>query len=610
MSKRRRLALEAPPPTIIVDVGEKPYLLDQVQAVVNPLDGEDRFIPTTCLDASQGVAGFDLDDVWSDKFLKAILVKDSHGTPPNIGQDIVCEIPQNITLSAGPYMLQSSTGRVFSVLRLFEDTNNTFVGGTVPDGPSRFRWLQASSHIPVPSKLYDSEPSEEQPLTGLRFGVKDAIDIAGLETGNGSKCYRESFPPRDSTAPCIGALIAAGAVMVGKLRCCQWCDGQDPLQRLEEVTPTNPRGDSFQKPSASSSGSAASCASYSWLDFTIGTDTGGSVRHPAGVNGLYGIRPSLDAMKSAGLVCTSLMDTPGVFARSAKVAESVAKVMMGMPAGAVARPPKRPRYKLLYAVEQDSTEPSETPKFFSRGFQGPEAGTPAGKLMEDFVKGLENFLEAKREEVCIFDLWKETHPETEPEDLLQATGSIYKNIVYGQLSRDVVQPFAQQYQQRHGRPPFIEEITQARLDYGASVSDSDLEQSIETLHAFAGWVNKVLLPAPGVESEEIPLLVYPQSWGRPQYRDELGRLESKEVFWNGFSVYSLSYSSGCPDYTIPVGEVSFTSKFTKREEHLPVALSLLAPRNMDTDLLELLTNLEERGLLKPVSCGSRLYEDS
>lgn len=461
----------------------------------------------------------------------------------------------------------------------------------------------------MPSRLYDAEPTPERPLSGMRFGVKDAIDIAGLETGNGSRCYREFYPPRNVTAVCIAKLLNAGAIMVGKMRLCQWCDGQDPLERLEEVTPTNPRGDGFQKPSASSSGSAAGCASYPWLDFTIGTDTGGSIRHPAGVNGLYGIRPSLGLVKSSGLVCTALMDTPGVLTRSAKVAEVVTKVMLDETGTPEANSRGNTRYKLLYAVEQESAEPSETPKFFSQKGRGPEAGTPAGKLFESFVQSLEKSLGCKRQEVCIYDLWRETHPNNTSDDLLQATDNIYKNIVYGQLSRDVVQPFAREYKARHGQPPFIEATTKARLDYGASISDEELQDSIKAFESFANWVNEVLLPHPSsAEGQEIPLLVYPQSWGRPQYRDDLAGLKTRQVFWSGFSVYSLSYCSGCPDFTLPIGEVPFRSKFTEREEYIPVALSLLAPRKMDAALLGLITSLEEEGVLRPVECGSRLYQ--
>lgn len=71
----------------------------------------------------------------------------------------------------------------------------------------------------------------------MRFAVKDVIDIKGLETACGSKCFGSLYPPKLSTAPFIRKLVRAGAVLVGKLRCTQFCDGQDPLERLLFLVP-------------------------------------------------------------------------------------------------------------------------------------------------------------------------------------------------------------------------------------------------------------------------------------------------------------------------------------------------------------------------------------
>ncbi|KAH8202993.1 hypothetical protein TruAng_002827 [Truncatella angustata] len=502
----------APQASVVVSIGGDLFLLNELKAVVEPLEGDERYLPATCslngqfarelLQPTNSRLIYD-DDTWPSEFLEVLIFPRSKGDYTGLSAT-VRELPGDLTLPVGPYILHSTTGRVYSVLKLYDDYNNAFVGGVVPDGSFRYKWLQCSNKIPVPPR-YSSDQDPKLPLNGLRFGVKDVIDVAGLETGNGSKCHRELYPPRESTSICIQKLIDAGAIMVGKMRCCQWCDGQDPLERLEEVTPTNPRGDTFQKPSASSSGSAAGCASYEWLDFTVGTDTGGSVRHPAGVNGLYGIRPSHGSMESSGLVCTALMDTPGVFARAAHIAEAVTKVMMTE--SQEHRLTNSTRFKLLYVVEPEVSE-NETPKFFSRAGQGPETATPAGQIMEKFVQALEENLECKRQETDIFGLWKATHPECTSDDMLKETNDVYKNIVYGQLSRDVVQPFSREYEDRYGRKPFIEANTMARLEHGASVSDAELQTSIRAFDAFAGWVNRVLLPRPSTHGdgiEEIPL---------------------------------------------------------------------------------------------------------
>lgn len=533
------------------------------------------------------------------------------------------KVPDSASVPDGRYVLQSSSGRVFEVLSLEDDFNNAFVGGAIRAGLDRYKWLDATNKIPVPSINFHQGP-RDLPLKGLKFAVKDTIDIAGLETGNGSQCYRAMYPPRDETAACVKRLTDAGAVLLGKLRCCQFGDGQDPLERLEEATPTNPRGDGFQKPSGSSSGSAAACASYDWLDFTVGTDTGGSVRHPAAVNGVYGIRPSHGAMQSAGLVAADVFDTPGVFARSARLAEAVCGVMLRDELRAYPGREKF-RYRLLYAVEPEDAEPTDAPKFFARKQTSRQGYTPAEQIMEKFVEALEQYLGCRRQEVCVFDLRKETHPSGTPDDLLQATGDMYKNIVYNQLSQNVIEPFRREYVARHGKMPFIEQSTSRRLAYGASVSESEMQASFQALEAFSGWINDVLLPRPSSfsngadddddkqeqhEDDVVPILVYPQTWGKPSYRDDLGRLKTGEVFWDGFSAYALAYASGCPDFTLPLGQVEFESKITGTAECLPVAISIMAPRNMDRLLLAMIGDLESQGALREVACGSSLWNGS
>lgn len=155
-------------------------------------------------------------------------------------------------LPQGPYAVSSSSGAVHSIFKMFEDTRQAFVGGVLSDPSSdeKYTWLRGTSvglshllffvfppakiakHVAVPSRLYYGARNSERPLCGMRFAVKDVIDVNGLETGCGSKCFRSLYPPKSSTAPFLKHLIRAGAVLVGKLRCTQFCDGQDPLERL------------------------------------------------------------------------------------------------------------------------------------------------------------------------------------------------------------------------------------------------------------------------------------------------------------------------------------------------------------------------------------------
>ncbi|KAI1775841.1 amidase signature domain-containing protein [Hypoxylon cercidicola] len=627
---RESLAQKAADVTTSIHIGDSDFTIQpEGSIIITPLRDSERFLPATviyCDDTTHfGAAELDevrdefrKDDVWTEDFLELLIIQYS-GTltvSEHIAHQAVQFAKGEERIPVGPYVIHTSTGSVHSVFKLFEDTSNAFVRGTLPEtGTDRHRWLVSIDRIPVPSRLYYSQPNDLLPLRGMRFGVKDSIDIAGLETGCGSRCYQSFCPAKSASAACVSQLVSAGAIMVGKMRCYQWCDGQDPLERFEEVSPTNPRGDTFQKPSSSSSGSAAGAASYAWLDFTIGTDTGGSIRHPASVNGVYGMRPSLGSIPSSGLVCSQYMDTPGVFARSAAITRAVTRAMAYQTsADGAAKLERKIQYKLLYAVEPELLDAHGTAKFFHRGEKVPDTKTSTSVVFEEFVKKLEKYLNCKRQEVCLYDLWRDTRPKTAPESLVEATEMIYQNVVYYELWHSIVGPFVQEYQGAHsGRMPFIEPITKARLDYGSKVSRTDYDRSVTALRTYATWVNEVLLPpassTSGTETDTviIPLLIYPQSWGVPRYRDEVVSRTGGNIFWKGFSPYSISYCSGCPDVTVPIGEARFHSRITNTDEYLPVAVSLLAPRGEDELLLRLLEDLEKEKILREVGCGSRLW---
>lgn len=130
-------------------------------------------------------------------------------------------------------------------------------------------------------------------------------------------------------------------------------------------------------------------ASYPWLDFTIGTDTGGSIRHPTDVNGLYGVRPSHGGVSSSGLVCSQYLDTPGVFARSAAITRAVMRVISRSPMMRSIPDPDNVRYKIIYAVEPNTLEPAAAAKFFTCEGSGNGPRTPADTILEEFVTKLE-----------------------------------------------------------------------------------------------------------------------------------------------------------------------------------------------------------------------------
>ena len=126
--------------------------------------------------------------------------------------------------------------------------------------------------VAVPSRLC-SPPSKDSPLLGKRIGVKDLFDIAGLRMTLSNRAFYAVSPPAQTTAPAIQKLLDASAMMVGTTKCSSMISREDPTEAVDFQAPYNPRGDGYQSPVGSSSGSAAAIAAYDWLDFTIGSDS-------------------------------------------------------------------------------------------------------------------------------------------------------------------------------------------------------------------------------------------------------------------------------------------------------------------------------------------------
>ncbi|WP_193175546.1 amidase family protein [Oricola nitratireducens] len=145
----------------------------------------------------------------------------------------------------------------------------------------------------------DLPPHRSGPLDGLGFTVKDNIDIAGHKTSYGSPAWRDAHPAPKHNALCVDQLLAAGARCIGKVVADEFTYSLDGESQFYG-TPRNAKAPD-RIPGGSSSGSAASVAA-GLADFSIGTDSGGSIRVPASLCGLWGIRPSLHRISEAGVL--------------------------------------------------------------------------------------------------------------------------------------------------------------------------------------------------------------------------------------------------------------------------------------------------------------------
>jgi aspartyl-tRNA(Asn)/glutamyl-tRNA(Gln) amidotransferase subunit A len=150
------------------------------------------------------------------------------------------------------------------------------------------------------------------PLHGVTVAVKDCIDVAGAPTTCGTDIRRDHVARK--TAPCVLALEAAGAVIIGKTNLHEWAFGatSDNPWFGRVLHPTDRR----LGPGGSSGGSAVAVAT-GMAQLALGTDTGGSVRIPAAFCGIAGLKPTIGRVDTAGVEPLSWsLDTVGPLART------------------------------------------------------------------------------------------------------------------------------------------------------------------------------------------------------------------------------------------------------------------------------------------------------
>jgi amidase len=173
---------------------------------------------------------------------------------------------------------------------------------------------------------FDIAGAPTGPLRGLTFATKDIFDIAGRVTGCGNPDWLASHEPASRHAASVQALLDAGARMVGKTITDELAFSLNG-QNFHYGTPRNAVTPE-RIPGGSSCGSASAVA-HGIVDLALGSDTGGSVRIPACLNGIFGIRPTHGAVDIAGVVpLAPSFDTVGWFARDARVLRRAGEVLL------------------------------------------------------------------------------------------------------------------------------------------------------------------------------------------------------------------------------------------------------------------------------------------
>jgi aspartyl-tRNA(Asn)/glutamyl-tRNA(Gln) amidotransferase subunit A len=285
----------------------------------------------------------------------------------------------------------------------------------------------------------------EGPLAGVRVGLKDNIDTAGVRTTCGSAYFADRVPGTD--AEVVSRLAAAGAQMVAKTNLSEFAIGL--TSQNSASGPCRNPWDLSRIPGGSSGGSAAAVAA-GLLDLALGTDTAGSVRVPAAACGVTGLRPGTSVVPDAGTfpVC-ELVDTVGPIARDVGLVARAFAVLAGRdPREPEAAPPRRIGVPALWFDDLD-----------------PGVAEVVAAARQVFVDG---GAELVRVEVA---------------GISSAQDVLY-TIVYSGM--------AELHQERLGRPELFQPDTLTRVRVGTRVSEADRAEALEARAEFQRCLDEVL----------------------------------------------------------------------------------------------------------------------
>ena len=203
-------------------------------------------------------------------------------------------------------------------------------------------------------------------VAGIPLALKDVLSTAGVATTCGSRILETYVPPYDCTA--WDRLRADGSVLLGKTNCDEFAMGSS--NENSAFGPVHNPWDLSTVPGGSSGGSAAAVAAGEAV-WALGTDTGGSVRQPASLSGVVGLKPTYGLVSRYGLIAfASSLDTVGTFTRSVRDAASLLSCIAG----------KDPL---------DATSLDTPRRDYTEGLEEGIAGLRFGVVREAFGEGVE-----------------------------------------------------------------------------------------------------------------------------------------------------------------------------------------------------------------------------
>ncbi|KAK4414189.1 Translocon at the outer membrane of chloroplasts 64 [Sesamum alatum] len=392
-------------------------------------------------------------------------------------------------------------------------------------------------------------PKAPHPLTGLSFAVSDVFNIKGFVTGFGNPDWSRTHEAAPQTCPVVAALVEGGATCVGKTVVDDMALGVSGESK-HYGSPTNPASPA-RVPGGASSGAAVAVAAK-FVDFSLGIDTDGGVRVPAGYCGILGFRPSHGTVSLSGVIPVSgSLDAVGWFAKDPSVLRRVGHVLLQVPYAAQRNPRN-------IVIADDCFQLSKV---------------PAEQITQMVVKSVEKLYgrQVLRHE-NLGDYINLKVPSLSAFNVKQLNGEGRSPI---RLLANVMQILKRhEFKQNHDEwinsvKPSLDPVILAQIPEVSDLTDADVEKCNIIRSELRSAINALL--------KDDGILVIPTSSDPPP---KLGTKDvlSEEFLIRTSTLSSLASMSGCCQVAVPLGMY----------EKCPVSLSLLARHGGDRFLLDTL----------------------
>ena len=408
------------------------------------------------------------------------------------------------------------------------------------------------------------------PLAGVPVAIKDVLCVEGEPTTCGSRMLKNFRPPYDATV--IARLKAAGAILFGKTNMDEFAMGSST--ETSAYGPTLNPWDESRIPGGSSGGSAAAVAA-SLAPLALGSDTGGSIRQPATLCGITGLKPSYGRVSRYGLIAfASSLDQVGPFGHDL----ADISLLLGVIAG---RDP------------MDSTSVDAPVPDYAATLDTPPDTLRIGLVREYFGEGLDPEIEAAIcEAVRVYEAAGATTKEVSlphakygiPAYYIVAPAECSSNLarydgtIYGHRAED----FSPRYPGEEDLPPMIRMMMVSRAEgFGAEVKRRIM---LGTFALSAGYADQYYNQALKVRRlirddfdaafKEVDVLLIPTS---PTAAFKIGeRIEDPLAMYLS-DIYTITTNlAGIPGLSVPCGLT---------RSGLPIGMQLLAPAFAEENLL-------------------------